>query len=130
MKTFDISHWLSSWKTWLDIGNNILDINDKKSTDSIKPPCQTFLTCYIDLVSVIVEKLAPASKFTQSDFENYSRITDKLLSIPVLSSDYSSFILMQVDNSITPLQSSSLNTISNFIKVIFVFKEFNLRRIS
>lgn len=119
VKTFDISQWISAWKTWLDIGNNLINSNSNgNNSEGVKPPCQTFLTCYMDLVSVIVEKLAPASKFTPKDFENFSKITDKLLSIPVLNSDYSSFILMQVDNSLTPLQNSSLNTITNFIKLL------------
>lgn len=119
VKALDISQWSSAWKTWLDIGNKLLSAgpsNTGAKTEVVLQPGQTFLTCYIDLVSVIVEKLAAAGKFTPKDFENYSKITDKLLSIPVLSSDYSSFIMMQVDNSLTPLQNSSLNTIANFIK--------------
>ncbi len=115
-KKFDISQWLSAWKTWTNIGNVLLTFRDMNGT---KPPGQTFLTCYVELVPVIVEKLAPAEKFSAKDFELFSKITDKLLSIPVLSSDYSSFVLMQVDNSLTPLQNSSLNAITNFIKVYF-----------
>jgi hypothetical protein len=113
-RTFDISQWFSAWKTWANIGNALLTLRENSGG---KPPGQTFLTCYIELVSVIVEKLAPADKFTAKDFELFSKISDKLLSMPVLSSDYSSFVLMQVDNSLTPLQNSSLNTITNFIKV-------------
>ena len=45
VKTFDISQWLSAWKTWLDIGNSLLNFNTKNSTSVIKPPNQTFLTC-------------------------------------------------------------------------------------
>ena len=127
VKTFDILQWLAAWKTWLDIGNTLLNANSNSSSQSSggdspaasnwPPPSQTFLTCYVDLVSVVLEKLAPASKFTQKDFESFSKILDKLLSIPVLSSDYSSFILMQVDSNLTPLQNSSLSTIRSFIKV-------------
>jgi len=128
-KSLAIAQWVSAWKTWLDIGNKLLGVCSSGgnngssgsklagSGEAVAQPGQTFLTCFIDLVSVIVEKLAPAGKFTPKDFESYSRITDKLLSIPVLSSDYSSFIMMQVDNSLTPLQNSSLNTITSFIKV-------------
>jgi hypothetical protein len=126
VKNFDISEWLTAWKIWLDIGNSLLNqptnsnpaISDLLSIYSLPPPGQTYLTCYIDLVSVIVDRLAPAGKFTQKDFENFSQILDKLLSVPVLSSDYSSFILMQTESNLTPLQNSCLSTIKNFIKVI------------
>jgi hypothetical protein len=124
---FDLSQWLSAWKTWIEIGNLLNSFTiDKKATNGETnsqekliwpPPSQTFLTCFVDLVSVIVEKLAPTSNFLPQDFENFSIIIDKLLSMPVLSGDYSSFILMQVDSNLTPLQNSCLNTIRNFIKV-------------
>lgn len=122
VKSFEICQWLAAWKTWLDVGNNLsASLSSNSSSEQTAafwpPPGQTFLTCYVDLVFVIVDKLAPASKFTQKDFENFSQILDKLLSIPVLNSDYSSFILMQVDTNLTPLQNSSLNTMKNFIKV-------------
>lgn len=113
-KTFEIGEWLAAWKTWLDIGNSLATA---VSSSYWPPPGQTFLTCYVDLVFVIVDKLAPAAKFTQNDFENFSLILDKLLAIPVLSSDHSSFILMQVDTNLTPLQNSALNTMKNFIKL-------------
>ena len=119
-KNFDIAEWIATWKTWLDIGNSLLaqPVNSESlSIYSWPPPGQTYLTCYIDLVSVIVDRLAPAAKFTPKDFENFSQIIDKLLSVPVLSSDYSSFILMQTESNLTPLQNSCLNTIKNFIKV-------------
>ena len=45
VKTFDISQWLSAWKTWLDIGDSLLTLNPKNSSSDIKPPNQTFLTC-------------------------------------------------------------------------------------
>jgi hypothetical protein len=124
---FDLSQWLSAWKTWIEIGNLLNSFTiDKKAVHGDTnnqekiiwpPPSQTFLTCFVDLVSVIVEKLAPNSNFLPQDFEDFSIIIDKLLSIPVLSGDYSSFILMQVDSNLTPLQNSSLTTIRNFIKV-------------
>ena len=81
------------------------------------PPCQTYLTCYVDLVGVIVERLASASKFTKSDFEQFARICDKLLAMPVLNNDYSSFVILQVDNNLTPLQTTCLNTIRTLIKL-------------
>lgn len=136
---FDINEWLTAWQTWLEIGSSlVLDVNgtttstDSSSTSSPPqpvstapaapfwpPPTQTFLTCYVDLVQVIVDRLAPASKFAQKDFEVFSTILDKLFAIPVLSNDYSSFILMQIDSNLTPLQNTSLNTIKHFIKVEF-----------
>ena len=137
-KMFDIVEWLAAWKTWSNIGNSLLSANNSNnakttannanpptitpsnnnSINQWPPPTQTFLTCYIDLVPVLVEKLAPVSKFTTNDFENFSVIIDKLLSVPVLSSDYSSFILMQVDNNLTPLQNTSLNTMKSFVKLL------------
>ena len=125
VKSFEIAEWLAAWKTWLDIGNSLLCASTNNSpaqSDSMTiyswpPPGQTYLTCYIDLVSVIVDRLALAGKFTTKDFENFSQIMDKLLAVPVLSNDYSSFILMQAETNLTPLQSSCLNTIKNFIKV-------------
>jgi hypothetical protein len=120
-KTFEIAEWLAAWKTWLDIGNNLLNsansATDVMTIYSWPPPGQTFLTCYVDLVSVIVDRLAPAGKFTPKDFENFSLIIDKLLAVPVLSNDYSSFILMQTESNLTPLQNSCLNTIKNYIKL-------------
>lgn len=120
VKSLDINEWLSSWSTWLNIGNSL--ISNGSSQDSLHavnwpPPTQTYLTCYVELVSVIVEKLAPVSKFSLNGFESFSKIIDKLLAIPVLNSDYSSFILMQVDTNLTPLQNASLNTIKHFIKL-------------
>ncbi|CAF0712027.1 unnamed protein product [Brachionus calyciflorus] len=115
IKNLDISEWLAAWKTWLNIGNTLS--SSMSIPEYWPPPGQTFLTCYVDLVFVIVDKLAPTSKFTTKDFENFSIILDKLLSIPVLSSDYSSFILMQTDTNLIPLQNSSLNTLKNFIKL-------------
>jgi hypothetical protein len=120
-RTFEIAEWLAAWKTWLDIGNNLLNsantATDVMTIYSWPPPGQTYLTCYVDLVSVIVDKLAPAGRFTPKDFDNFSLIIDKLLAVPVLSNDYSSFILMQTESNLTPLQNSCLNTIKNFIKV-------------
>ena len=118
IKSFEIAEWLAAWKTWLEIGNSLLNAQNEPALNW-PPPGQTFLTCYVDLVSVIVEKLAMASKFTTKDFDNFTLISDKLLNLPVLNSDYSSFILMQVDNNLTPLQNSCLNTIKSFIKVNF-----------
>jgi hypothetical protein len=128
VKAYDIAQWLAAWKTWINIGNSLLTtstdgertVNDnfQKSNNNWPPPSQTFLTCFIDLVSVIVEKLTTiGGNFKKDDFEQFSNILDKLLSVPVISSDYSSFILMQVDNNLTPLQSSSLTTVKNFIKL-------------
>lgn len=128
-KTLEINEWLAAWKTWLDIGNHLLSNSPNSSTNGPvnselmtiycwPPPGQTFLTCYVDLVSVIVDKLAPAGRFTIKDFENFSQIIDKLLAVPVLSSDYSSFILMQSESNLSPLQNSCLNTIKNFIKLL------------
>lgn len=133
---FDINEWLTAWQTWLEIGSSlVLDVNGtttsgESSTSSPPqpvsatpaapfwpPPTQTFLTCYVDLVQVIVDRLAPASRFAQKDFEVFSTILDKQFAIPVLSNDYSSFILMQIDSNLTPLQNTSLNTIKHFIKV-------------
>ena len=128
VKTFDIQQWLAAWKTWLAVGNNLLNTTPSSAENGVSsvslsnwpPPCQTFLTCYVDLVSVILEKLAPAAKFTGKDFENLSQIVDKLLSIPVLNNDYYSLTHMQTDKTdgnLNPLQSSSLNIVRNFIKV-------------
>jgi len=137
VKTFDIQQWLAAWKTWLDIGNSLLNSNGNSNESNQgsnngnlsnwPPPCQTFLTCYVDLVPVILERLAPASKFTNKDFENLSQIVDKLLSIPVLNNDYYSLTHMQtdkVDGNLNPLQSSSLNIVRNFIKVLLLFKNY------
>lgn len=115
VKSLDISQWLSAWKTWLNIGNCLTATIS--NSENWPPPGQTFLTSYIDLVFVIVDKLAPASKFSNKDFENFSLILDKMLNVPVLSNDYSSFILIQTDTNLTPLQNSALNTLKNFIKV-------------
>ncbi len=123
VKSLEISEWLASWQTWLNIGNSLIQTDNtnqqQQSIANWPPPTQTYLTNYVELVSVIVEKLAPLSKFSINDFENFSKIIDKLLAIPVLNSDYSSFILlMQVDTSnLTPLQNASLNTIKHFIKL-------------
>ena len=125
VKSLEIAEWLASWQTWLNIGNSLIQSgqntnNSENAAQSIMnwpPPSQTYLTCYVELVSVIVDKLAPASKFYSHDFESFSKIIDKLLAIPVLSSDYSSFILVQVDSNLTPLQNASLSTIKNFIKL-------------
>ena len=92
---FDLSQWLSAWKTWIEIGNllNSFTMDKKAANGNVEsinqekmmwpPPSQTFLTCFVDLVSVIVEKLAPNSNFLPQDFEDFSIIIDKLLSIPV-----------------------------------------------
>jgi hypothetical protein len=128
-RSFDIAEWLAAWHTWLDIGNSLLNNNNSSNSSTTTtstevmtiycwpPPGQTYLTCYVDLVSVMVDRLAPAGKFTPGDFENFSHIVDKLLAVPVLSNDYSSFILMQSESNLTPLQNSCLNTIKNFIKL-------------
>lgn len=132
VKTFDIQQWLAAWKTWLDVGNSLLNNSLSEqgqmsngghggNLSNWPPPCQTFLTCFVDLVPVILERLAPASKFTNKDFENLSQIVDKLLSIPVLNNDYYSLTHIQtdkIDGNLNPLQSSSLNIVRNFIKVI------------
>ncbi|RNA03036.1 MON2-like protein, partial [Brachionus plicatilis] len=114
-KSLDISQWLFAWKTWLNMGNSLT--SSISNSDYWPPPGQTFLTCYIDLMFVMVDKLAPVSKFCTKDFENFSQILDKMLNVPVLSSDYSTFILMQTDSNLTPLQNSALNTLKNFIKL-------------
>lgn len=131
--TFELTEWLSAWQTWLEIGSAlVLDPNNGESTSTNTspqqpiytwpPPSQTFLTIYVDLVQVVVDRLAPQAKFTTKDFEQFSIILDKLLSIPVLSNDYSSFILMQLDSNLTPLQNSALTTVKHFIKL---FKSLN-----
>jgi hypothetical protein len=123
VKSLEIAEWLSSWQSWLNIGNSLIQNGNNNNLENVQsimnwpPPSQTYLTCYVELVSVIVEKLAPAAKFYPHDFESFSKIIDKLLAIPVLSSDYSSFILVQVDSNLTPLQNASLSTIKNFIKL-------------
>lgn len=118
VKSLDILQWLSAWKTWLNIGNSLTA--SISNNDYWPPPGQTFLTCFIDLVFVMVDKLAPVSKFSNKDFENFSLILDKMLNVPVLSNDYSNFILMQADSNLTPLQNSALNTLKNFIKVNYL----------
>lgn len=137
-KSFEIGEWQTAWKTWLEIGSAlVLETNGTSSSSNTgagggestttapvpfwPPPSQTFLTCYVDLVQVIVDRLAPHAKFAQKDFEHFSAILDKLLSIPVLSNDYSSFILMQIDTNLSPLQNTSLNTVKHFIKVTYFF---------
>jgi hypothetical protein len=117
VKTLEITQWVSAWKTWLDIGHSIMNSNFSTGSNW-PPPSQTFLTCYIDLVSVIVDKLAAHCKFTDADFEIFSQIVNKILSLPVINSDYSASILMSIENNLTPLQNSSLSTMKNFIKLL------------
>ena len=146
-KYLDISQWLAAWKIWLNIGMNInytketnnadstttdttpapagkVNASNKKtnsrvesssSNTSIMPPNQIYLTCYIDLIPIIIDLIS--FKFTRKDFELYSTILDKLLSIPVLGSDYASFVFSQTDANLTPLQNACLNSVKHFIKV-------------
>lgn len=130
VKTFDIQQWLAAWKCWLEIGNRLVSVGGGGSLETCTPPSQTFLTCYVDLVCVILERLAPAGKFTGSDFESLSHIVDKLLSVPVLNNDYYSLTHMQADKTdanLNPLQSSSLNIVRHFIKVSAFFDMKTLR---
>lgn len=149
----DTSQWLAAWKTWLNIGSNVyvkdksgLQLNvdgsngnkltknrnsgglveDVNGTVVYPPPNQTYLTCYFDLMPIILDVIS--FKFSKKDFEVYASITHKMLSIPVLNGDFASFVLIQPDVSLTPLQNSCLNSVKHFIKVslnfFFKFKFF------
>ena len=146
IKYLDISQWLAAWKVCLNIGLNInydkqqflqMTENNKLMRKSSKssenqppqipivpiqnclPPNQTFLTCYNDLIPIIVDVIS--FKFTKKDFESYSTVLEKLLSIPVIGGDFASFVFVQAENNLTPLQNSCLNSIKYFIKVSLHF---------
>ena len=136
IKYLDISQWLAAWKVCLNIGlsinydkqqliqiteNNKLAKKNKNesqplpSIQSVLPPNQTFLTCYNDLIPIILDVIS--FKFSKKDFEVYSSVLEKLLSIPVIGGDFASFVFIQADNNLTPLQNSCLNAVKHFIKL-------------
>ena len=145
IKYLDISQWLTAWKVCLNIGLNInydkqqfiqMTENNKLMRKSSKnseshqqqpsipiqnflPPNQTFLTCYNDLIPIIIDVIS--FKFTKKDFEAYSSVLEKLLSIPVIGGDFASFVFVQAENNLTPLQNSCLNSIKYFLKVILLY---------
>jgi hypothetical protein len=147
IKYLDISQWLTAWKVCLNIGLNInydkqqflqMTENNKLMRKSSKnsesqqqqqqaipiqnflPPNQTFLTCYNDLIPIIIDVIS--FKFTKKDFESFSTVLEKLLSIPVIGGDFASFVFVQAENNLTPLQNSCLNSIKYFLKVFFSLK--------
>lgn len=137
----DTSQWLAAWKSWLNVGLNVYVkdkalnfeavngaggklaknrnsgglVEDVNGVAPSPPPNQTYLTCYFDLMPIVLDVIS--FKFTKKDFEVYASIMHKVLSIPVLNGDFASFVLIQPDVSLTPLQNSCLNSVRHFIKV-------------
>ena len=147
----DTSQWLAAWKTWLNIGlsvyvkeRGVMQLNfeggnsangkiaknrnsgglveDANGTVPSPPPNQTYLTCYFDLMPIVLDVIS--FKFSKKDFEAYASIMHKMLSVPVLNGDFASFVLIQPDVSLTPLQNSCLNSVRHFVKVSLNFSSF------
>jgi hypothetical protein len=141
-KHLDTQHWLVAWKLWTNIGLNLKEMTqvDTKPVNggTNKAPYrsliqghtqipinQTYLTCYMDILPVILNRIY--LKFTDKDFDNYSTIVDKILMIPVMNGDFAASFIFQHEPSspsspasssqLTPLQNSTLQSIKTFIQV-------------